>query len=85
MCYDACKYLTGGDVIKLDTDQGQGFFQDVLAQLKRHSYVSTSVRSSAAPSTAKAVGLVAGHACKHGPLQRSALGLYNALRLASRH
>ena len=67
VCWDACKYLTGGDVIRLDTDSRQGFFEDVVAQLKKKSYVSTSVRSSAKASTAKSVGLVVGHACKELP------------------
>jgi hypothetical protein len=61
-CYDACKYLTGGDVIKLDADDGPEFFDSVVGELKKQSYVSTSVRGNISAADAKSAGLVAGHA-----------------------
>ena len=61
-CGDACSYLTGGDVVKFNVDQGPGFFDDVVTQLGKDSYVSCSVRPQAPAASAKAAGLVPGHA-----------------------
>ena len=62
-CGDACSYLTGGDVVKLNVDQGEGYFDAVATQLGKDSYVSCSVRPQAPAASAESAGLVPGHAC----------------------